>query len=290
MLFSGVYVAVVTPFTESFEVDYEGLRRHVDWLIDEGVHGVVPTGTCGEYASLTFDEREQVVETVLDVAQGRVPVVVGVAAPATAQVVHWAEHARNHGADAIMALPPINYRASWSEIEAHYRAIDAVGLPIVIYNNPYDTGTDITPERFADLERKLQNLAGIKEFSQDIRRVTELQEQVHTTVLAGADDMALESFAAGAAGWIAGMANILPKASVDVYESFARGDTARAWKLYRNMLPLLRYDTGPRLVQAIKYGLEASGRSVGPTRPPRLPLGPEDRAVIERVVNVLVAL
>ncbi len=288
MSFEGVYVAIVTPFTSDFEVDYDGLHRHAVWLIDQGVHGLVPTGTCGEYAQLSADERTRVVETVADAARGRVPVVVGVAAPTTAQVVQWARHARSVGAEAVMALPPINYRPTWPEILAYYGAIGDVGLPIVVYNNPFDTGTDLTPERLHELEG-VAPVVAVKEFSQDVRRLSEIREASGMALIAGADDLVLESIHAGAAGWIAGMANIIPGPSVELYDLATAGRWPEAWALYQRMLPLLRYDTGPRLVQAIKYGMRAIGRPVGETRPPRLPLPESDRGPIDRVLAAFVA-
>lgn len=286
MRLQGVHVAIVTPFTDGFEVDREGLRRHAAWLVSKGVHGIVATGTCGEYLSLTMDERRAVVETILEVGRGKVPVTVGVTAPTTAQAAGWAEHARDHGADAVMALPPINYRPSWREVLAYYAAIDAVGLPVVVYNNPHDTAVDVTPERLAELET-LPNIRAVKEFSGDVRRVTALRAACRSDVVAGADDLVLESLLAGASGWIAGMANIVPEASVELYELVERGELEAAWSLYRKMLPLLRYDTGPTLVQAIKYGLEAIGRPVGPTRPPRLRLETRDTERIDEVLSAL---
>jgi 1-pyrroline-4-hydroxy-2-carboxylate deaminase len=267
MAFEGVFVAIVTPFTADFEVDYEALGRHAAWLIEQGVHGLVPTGTCGEYAQLSLEERTRVVETVAEAARGRVPVVVGVAAPTTALAVHWARHAHAVGAQAVMALPPISYRATWPEVVAYYQAIGQAGLPIVVYNNPSDTGTDLTAQRLHELE-KVAPVVAVKEFSQDVRRFAEIREQSAMALIAGADDLVLESMQAGATGWIAGMANIIPDAQT----------------LYRTLLPLLRYDTGPRLVQAIKYGMRAVGRPVGDTRPPRLPLAEADRPVIDRVL------
>jgi 1-pyrroline-4-hydroxy-2-carboxylate deaminase len=281
--FDGVYVAIVTPFTADFEVDYEGLGRHADWLIGQGVHGLVPTGTCGEYAQLSAEERTRVVETVAEAAAGRVPLVVGVAAPTTAQAVHWARHAHSVGAQAVMALPPINYRPTWPEVLAYYQAIGQVGLPIVVYNNPYDTGTDLTAERLHELEA-IAPVVAVKEFSQDVRRLSEIRERSAIALIAGADDLVLESMQAGATGWIAGMANIVPGPSVELYDLATAGRLEEAWRLYRTLLPLLRYDTGPRLVQAIKYGMRVVGRPVGDPRPPRLPLEAADRLPIDRVL------
>jgi 4-hydroxy-tetrahydrodipicolinate synthase len=284
--FGGVYVAIATPFTKDYDVDWRTLREHAEWLIAEGVDGLIPTGTCGEYASLTDEERARVVETVLDAARGKVPVVVGVAAPATRQVVHWTEHAREHGAAGVMALPPILYKPRWNEVVAHYTAIDRVGLPIVIYNNPHDTAVDLTADRLEELGR-LPHVRAVKEFSQDIRRVTEIFERTTLEVIAGADDLVLECLLAGATGWIAGMANVVPKESVALFRLAREGRWPEAWQLYRRLLPVLRFDSTPRLVQAIKEGIGARGRSLGPTRPPRLPL---EAADAERLAEALSAL
>jgi 4-hydroxy-tetrahydrodipicolinate synthase len=284
--FGGVYVAIATPFTDDYEVDLATLREHAEWLIAEGVDGLIPTGTCGEYASLSDDERARVVETVLEVARGKVPVVVGVAAPATRQVVRWAEHARAHGAAGVMALPPILYKPRWDEVVAHYSALDQVGLPIVIYNNPHDTAVDLTADRLAELAR-LKNVRAVKEFSQDIRRVSEILERTDLEVIAGADDVVLECLQAGAIGWIAGMANVVPRESVQLYHLARDRRWDDAWVLYRRLLPVLRYDSTPRLVQAIKEGMTVRGRSLGPTRPPRLPL---DRADFQHLTEALTAL
>lgn len=285
-LFNGVYVAVVTPFTRDFGVDVPRFREHLQWLIESGVDGIVPTGSCGEYASLDDAERTTVIETVAEVTRGRVPFVVGVAGPTTAKVVHWTRLAQSLGAQGVMALAPVNYRPTWEETLAHYEAIDAVGLPIIVYNNPYDTAVDIPPMRLHELE-SLPHVIAVKEFSGDVRRITEIQQVTRLEVLAGADDLLVESILAGAQGWIAGMANIVPKESVQLYRLVTEGRTVEAWELYRKLLPLLRYDSTPRLVQVIKHGMQIIGRAVGPTRPPRLALSEEDKREVAKVLNSL---
>lgn len=284
--FRGVYVAIATPFHADYSLDLEALRQHAEWLIGEGVHGLIPAGTCGEYASLSPSERATVVETVIDVAKGRVPVVVGVAAPSGLDVIHWAEHARDHGAAGIMALPPVLYHPTWDEVVAYYTALDRVALPIVIYNNPHDTTVDFTTARLQQLEH-LSHIRAVKEFSQDIRRVNEIQTDTRFEVLAGADDLALECLWAGATGWVAGMVNILPRLTVNLYRLAEESRYDEAWALYRRLLPILRWDSTPRLVQALKYGMEMVGRPLGPTRPPRLGLTEEESRVVGDAVRSL---
>jgi 4-hydroxy-tetrahydrodipicolinate synthase len=285
--FEGVHVAIVTPFTaDTTEVDYDRLRAHANWLIEVGVNGLIPCGTCGEYAQLRHEERAKVVETVVAAAAGRVPVVVGVAAPTTAEAVHWAKHARLAGATGLMALPPISYKPKWNEVVAYYQALSDVGLPIVIYNNTHDNATDLTPDLLSKLER-IENIVAVKEFSGDIRRIPEILEKTGLEVLAGADDLALEGVLAGAQGWIAGLANAIPEECVQLYHYMSDGQISEATKLYRKILPLMRWDSTPRLVQAIKYAMELAGHPVGVTRAPRLPLDDEDREAVLKAFTAI---
>ncbi len=285
--FSGVYVAIITPFTEAYDVDYDKLRDHASWLIECGVSGLVATGSCGEYASLEDAERERIIRTLADAAWDRVPLVVGVAAPSTRMVERWANLAKEVGAEGLMALPPVLYKPTWTEVKAHYAMLDRVGLPIIVYNNPHDTAVDVTPERLGELAREFSQVVAVKEFSGDVRRVTAIREHTDMEIIAGTDDLVVESVLAGATGWIAGMANIVPAASARLWSQAMEGQVEEAWDLYRRLLPLLRYDSTPRLVQSIKYGLARIGRPVGPTRPPRLPLEEADADVIAGVLDSL---
>mgnify|MGYP000884787643 FL=1 len=286
--FPGVYVAIVTPFTKDFEVDYERLHEHVDWLIQEGVDGIIPTGSLGEYATLTMEERAKVIETTIRAAAGRVPVVVGTAAPSTKQVVQWAEFSREKGAAGGMALPPINYLPREEEVIAHYEAVARAGLPVIVYNNPRDYPVDLTPDRLNRLS-KIENIVAVKEFSGDVRRVHDIVRETDLEVLIGVDDLVVEGVLAGATGWIGGLQNALPKESVEVYRLAASGQVKEAYEVYRYLLPLFHFDASPQLVQAIKLTMEFAGRSAGPTRPPRLPLSEQEReklrAAYEYAVN-----
>jgi len=284
--FPGIYVAIVTPMTEAEEPDYARLREHAEWLLAEGVDGLVVSGTCGEYATLDEGERAQVVETVLSAAGGHHPVIVGVAAPATRSVVHWAQHAKEHGASALMALPPLLYRPTPAEVEAHFAAINAVGLPIIVYNNTHDTPVDLTPTRLNELSH-LSNLVAVKEFSGDVRRISELLEKTQLEVMGGADDLVLESLLMGASGWIAGLTNVVPRESVHLYHLARAGKLDAARDLYRRLLPLFRYDSTPLLVQAIKFALAERGRPVGGTRAPRLALPERDQQAIRAALSGL---
>ena len=269
--FEGVYVAIVTPFTEDYEVDYKRLSEICNWLIEEGVDGLVPSGSLGEYATLTVEEREKMIETVIDAVAGRVPVVVGTGAPSTAQAVKWATFALEKGAAGIMALPPINYRPLENEVIAHYEALNNVGIPIIAYNNPLDYPTDLTPDLLVKLS-KYENIVAVKEFSGDIRRVHEILEKTDLEVMIGVDDLSFEGPLMGATGWIAGVPNALPKQCVELFRLAREGKMEEGMELYKKLLPLFHYDANPQLVQSIKYMMELASQPVGPTRPSRLPL------------------
>ncbi|WP_299091458.1 4-hydroxy-tetrahydrodipicolinate synthase [uncultured Metabacillus sp.] len=282
--FEGVHVAIVTPFTDSYEVDYQRLNDLCNWLIDEGVDGLVPAGSLGEYATLTVEERSKVVETVVKAANKRVKVIVGTGAPSTKQAVQWAQHAKDIGADAIMALPPINYRPLRNEIIVHYKVLSNVGLPIIAYNNPLDYPTDLTPELLKEIS-KFENVVGVKEFSGDIRRVHKILEETDIEVLIGVDNLAMEGPLCGATGWIAGVPNALPREGIELFRLSREGKVKEATELYRRLLPLFDLDAKPQLVQSIKYMMELAGQPVGPTRPPRLPLSSDDYDHIQKAFN-----
>ncbi|MBE9917029.1 dihydrodipicolinate synthase family protein [Paenibacillus donghaensis] len=285
--FPGIYVATVTPFTVSYEVDFKRLKEHVDWLIQEGVDGIIPTGSLGEYATLTSEERAQVITATIDAAAGRVPVVIGGAAPSTKQVVELIQLSKEKGAEGVMALPPINYKPTEDEVVAHYEAVSNAGLPVIVYNNPYDYPVDLTPRILQKLS-KFENIVAAKEFSGDVRRVYDILRETDLEVMIGVDDLALEGALAGATGWIAGFANAFPRESIKVFNMTRTGSVDEALELYRYLLPLFHFDANPRLVQAIKYVMDLVGQPAGPSRPPRLPLPEEDRLAVQEAYKYAV--
>ncbi|MED1780664.1 dihydrodipicolinate synthase family protein [Brevibacillus fortis] len=285
--FEGVYVAIVTPFTTDYEVDYKRLTELCDWLIQEGVDGLVPSGSLGEYATMTGEERAKVIHTVIAAAKGRVPVVVGSAAPSTRQAVEWVQFSKDAGAAGVMALPPINYKPLENEVFAHYEALNTVGLPIIAYNNPHDYKIDLTPDILARLAA-FENIVAVKEFSGDVRRMQDILAQTDLEVMVGVDDLVMEGGLIGATGWISGVPNALPKEGVELFRLARAGKLAEAQALYRRLLPLFHYDASPQLVQSIKYMMELANFPVGPTRPPRLPLSEEYYAGIKKAFDYAV--
>ncbi len=281
----GVVVAIPTPFRVDLSIDYERLQEHVRWLAAEGCQGVTPCGSLGEYQTLSDAERADVVRATVEAAPPGFSVVPGVGGYGSRQSRHWAEQAQRAGADAVLALPPHGYPARNVEVIEHYRAVAAVGLPVVAYNNPFDTRVDLTPELLATIA-ETDGIVAVKELSGDVRRLHRIQDLCpHVDVLAGADDVLLEMMVCGAKGWIGGFPNALPSVSLRLYELCEAGDLARALPLYAELHPIFGWDSRPEFVQAIKCGMELAGRHGGPCRPPRGPLPPADVDQIRRAMQ-----
>jgi 4-hydroxy-tetrahydrodipicolinate synthase len=267
-------------------VDHDALAAEVTRLIDGGIHGIVANGTVGEGGSLSREERAAVVETCVSAADGRVPVCAGVSAPTAEQACGYANDAEHVCADSLMALPPLLYRADRRELVEFFTSVgSATALPVMIYNNPEASGTDLRPDLLAELAERVPSVSAFKETSADARRIAELVNLCpDVDVLVGGDDWALEGFCAGAVGWVSGVADVVPAQCVRLWELCAAGDLASARELYAQLLPLARLDMTPKLVQYFKAALDELGLRGGPCRPPRLPLTDEERAVLKSAV------
>ncbi|MFI6574151.1 dihydrodipicolinate synthase family protein [Nocardiopsis sp. NPDC050513] len=284
----GLYTATALPFDADLRVDYDAYADHVRWLADSGTDGVCPSGSLGEYQALTPEERARVVETAVQASPDGFGVMPGVAAYGALETVRWVEQAAEAGAQSVLMLPPNIYRADREAVVAHYRAAAKVGLPIVAYNNPYDTKVDLTPGLLAELHSE-GLISAVKEFSGDVRRAYEIRELAPgLDLLVGTDDVLVELGLAGAVGWIAGYPNALPEACVRLYRLAVSGDVEdlrAAMPLYRDLHPLLRWDSRTEFVQAIKLSMDIVGRRGGACRPPRLPLSPEHAQTVRRATE-----
>ncbi|MEV1242080.1 dihydrodipicolinate synthase family protein [Nonomuraea sp. NPDC050022] len=275
----GVMVATALPLREDLSVDFDGYAEHCRWLVENGCDGVVPNGSLGEYQTLTAEERAKVIETAVE-AVGGANVMAGVGAYGAAESRLWAERAAAAGCGSVLLLPPNAYRADERSVIAHYREVAKAGVPIVAYNNPYDTKVDLTPALLATLHGE-GLIVAVKEFSGDPRRSYELGELAPgLDVLIGSDDVLLELAIAGAVGWVAGYPNALPASSVALYQAALAGDLETALPLYRTLHPLLRWDSKTEFVQAIKLSMDIAGRHGGPCRLPRVPLTETQEAAV----------
>jgi 4-hydroxy-tetrahydrodipicolinate synthase len=279
----------MTPFGEDDVIRTEVLAEHVSWYVDCGVDGIVGIGSMGEFGALNFEERRVVIATILEAVDGRVPVTVGVSANTAAEAAAFAVDAAEGGVQGLMALPPLTYDADDDEKVAFYAELaSATSLPLMVYNHPSGGKGDLSPELLARL-CEIENVVAVKESSGDARRIAAVMGTTggRLELIAGTDDVVVESFAAGATGWVSGCIVSAPEECVELWRLLEAGDYSSARPLWLRLLPLARLDTHPKLVQFYKASLDLVGRYGGPSRPPRLPLTAAEH---QRVVDALDAL
>jgi 1-pyrroline-4-hydroxy-2-carboxylate deaminase len=287
MQWAGVMPAITTCFKEDLTVDHAFVARHASWLMDHGCTGIVALGSLGEGATLTFEEKRQVLATCVKSLNGRGPVVAGISALSTAEAVALAQAAEAAGCSGLMVLPPYVYLGDWRENKAHVAAVlNATKLSCILYNNPVAYKVDYIPQQVQELLGEFDNLHAIKESSADVRRVAALRSLVgdRLRILVGVDDAIVESIYMGAVGWVAGLVNAFPKESVDLFNLAQNGESRKAFELYSWFLPLLRMDTVPKFVQLIKLVQEEVGMGSARVRAPRMQVVGAERDQVRRVV------
>jgi 4-hydroxy-tetrahydrodipicolinate synthase len=280
--FRGTYTVLITPFTaDGKRVDVPALERLVNWQIEQGIHGLIPLGSTGEFLSMTREERQQVTETCVRTAAGRVPVLIGTGAEWTDECVALSKEAQELGADGVMIIPPYYASPTEDELFEHYRRVgEAISVPIMVYNNPATANVDLTPGIVARLSR-IDNCRYIKESTLDVTRVRDIIELCGERMTVFAGILGYESFWLGAQGWVAVCSNLIPGMSARLFELAAdEGDVDQALALYRKMLPIVKWVGGHRYVAASKAALAMMGLPVGAPRPPRLPLPATDAAAL----------
>ena len=287
--FSGSFTVMVTPFSEDgSKVDYSTLRRFVDWQIANGVPGLIPLGSTGEFLSVADEERREIVTTIIQQVDGRVPVLVGTADEWTDKSVRYSREAEELGASGVMVVPPYYASPTEDELYAHYQRIsDAISIPIMVYNNPNTANVDLTPDLLARLSQ-IENVDYVKESSGDISRIREIDRlsEGRMTVFAGYH--AFDSFLLGAKGYVSVCGNIVPKLSSDLYKLvIGESDVASGRELYHRLLPLLDAISGDLYVSATKAALELVGMPVGIPRMPRLRVPESHQIKIEEVLREL---
>ena len=273
MNWKGVTPAITTPFNENLSVDHGFLAEHSRWLLDSGCAGVVALGSLGEGATLSFNEKTEILRTLSKAVQGKGTLVSSISSLTTTESVQLARVATDLGCSGLMVLPPYVYLGDWREMKAHVAAVfRATPLPCMLYNNPVAYGTDFLPEQIQELAAEFENFKAVKESSTDARRVSAIRALVdqRLEISVGVDDAVLEAIGVGTTGWVAGLANALPRESVDLFNFGVQGESAKAFELYRWFLPLLRMDTVPKFVQLIKLVQSEVGMGNPRVRPPRL--------------------
>src|ERR1700751_4647239 len=275
MNWKGVTPAITTPWNGNLTVDHGFLAEHSRLLIENGCTGVVALGSLGEGATLSSNEKLGVLRTLARSVNGVGTLVASISSLTTAEAVMVAQAAADLGCSGLMVLPPYVYKGDWREMKAHVAAVfRATSLPSMLYNNPIAYGTDFLPEHIAELASEHPNFEAVKESSTDARRVSAIRALMdqRLQICVGVDDAVLEAIGVGATGWIAGLANALPRESVDLLTYGISGETEKAFELYSWFLPLLRMDTVFNFVQLIKLVQAEVGMGSARVRPPRLEL------------------
>ncbi len=286
----GIFAVTITPFKDNGEFDYDGSKKNVDWLIENGVHGLCLLGATGEYLSVTTEEHKEYLEIMMKHIAGRVPVIVGTTRERTDDVIELVEHAKANGVAAGMVLPPYYCKPLQEEIYMHYKNInDAVDFPILVYNNPHSAGVDIEYDTLVQIA-ELPNMKLIKESSGDIKRLTAVAMNLSDKIVpfCGWENMSYESFVMGAKGWICVLANIAPGMCVDLYESVVEEkDYAKGYEVYKKALPVLNFLEGfPKFIQLVKYVLNKKGLDGGFIRKPKVELTAEEKKMIDEAINI----
>jgi len=292
----GVFPAVTTKLKDDGSLDQEAIKAGLNRLIDNGVGGVVMMGMVGENAQLTPDEKRTVLEIAVETVNGRVPIVSGLAETNTDSAIQFAQDAEKIGVQGLMVFPGLTYKSDDRETVEFYRTIArSTKLGIMIYNNPRGYGVDMRPDLLEQLKGEA-NIVAVKEESYDTTRLTDLYNQFgdRFIVFCGVDDLVLESAALGVTGWVSGMANAVPKESVELLDLAVKGDFEKARKLYRVLTPLFHLDVHVKLVQYIKLAENITAGYSENLKAPRLKLEGEERqkivAIIEKTMNDLKAL
>jgi 4-hydroxy-tetrahydrodipicolinate synthase len=279
----GIIAYPVTPFASDSagSIDTKRLAALVDRLVTSGVHAIAPLGSTGELAYLEEPEFDSVVDTTIATVADRVPVVVGVSDVTTAKTIRRAQFAQQAGADAVMILPVSYWKLTEREIVQHYRSIgDAIGIPIMAYNNPATSGVDMRPELLVSMFETIDNVTMVKESTGDLTRMQRIAELSggRLPFYNGSNPLVLDALKAGASGWCTAAPNLRPQPCIDLYDAVRAGDLEKAQILYDDLKPLLEFIVAGGLATTVKAGLDLLGFPVGDPRAPLLPLDEQGRA------------
>ncbi|TZF98633.1 dihydrodipicolinate synthase family protein (plasmid) [Chryseobacterium panacisoli] len=283
----GIYPAVLTPFTKEGEIDFEMFALNTEAQIKAGVHGIILAGTLGEASALETEEKFELLKYAKQITQGRIPVILNLSENTTKNAVHFAEKAKESGADGLMLLPPMRYKADSREVVEYFKAVAAAtDLPILIYNNPVDYGIYVTLEMFEELI-EYPTIQAVKESTRDLANVTRMINRFgkRIKILGGVDTICLETLMLGADGLVAGLVDAFPNETMAMYNLVKAGKYDKAVAIYRWFMPLLELDIHPKLIQYIKLAATAEGISSPYVRAPRLELHGEEAEKIKKIIE-----
>ncbi|EHQ30635.1 dihydrodipicolinate synthase family protein [Mucilaginibacter paludis] len=283
----GVFPAVTTKFTDNDELDLDAFDVNIQAQLEAGIDGIILCGSLGEASSLTEDEKYTLLKHTLELVAGKVPVLLNIAEQTTKSAVSIAKKAFELGADGLMLLPPMRYKADDDETVAYFAAVaESTPLPIMLYNNPVDYKIEITLDMFEKLS-VYENIQAIKESTRDVINITRLINRFgdRYKIFTGVDPLAAESLIMGAIGWVAGLVDAFPKETVAIYRLVKAGRYEEAIAIHRWFLPVLELDIHPKLVQYIKLAEVATKIGTETVRAPRLPLSGTERETVLNTIN-----
>lgn len=284
---SGVFPALTTKFHPDDSLDMEMFSRSIELQLEAGVNGIILGGSLGEASVLMNEEKSTLVHRAVEIADGKIPIILNIAEGATREAIKQADLATALGCSGLMVLPPMRYYADYRETVTWFETIaNYTDLPIMIYNNPVDYRINITLDMFEELI-KYKNIQAVKESSRDVTNVTRMINRfgARLKILCGVDTLAMEELLLGADGWVAGLVCAFPKETVAIYKHIREGKIKEAIKLYRWFMPLLELDIHPKLVQYIKLAEARAGVGTEYVRAPRLRLEGEERKRILHIID-----
>jgi 4-hydroxy-tetrahydrodipicolinate synthase len=283
----GIYPALLTPFTANDEIDYPLFQKNLDAQIAAGVDGIIIGGSLGEASTLTSQEKAEFLSYCVKSVNGKIPVIINVAEQSTKVAVAMAQEAEQLGADGLMLLPPLKYKADDEEVVTYFQAVaSATKLPILIYNNPVDYGIKVSLPMFEQL-LPYANIQAVKESTRDLANVTNIINKFgdRFKILGGVDTISLECLMMGANGLVAGLVDAFPAETVAIYRLVKAKRYDEAVLIYRWFMPLLELDIHPKLVQYIKLAATAVGLSSEHVRAPRLVIKGAERERVLKIIN-----
>lgn len=288
----GVYPAITTKFTPNDELDLTAYDKNIEAQLEAGIDGLILGGSLGEASVLTEEEKFVLLEHTIDLVDGKIPLVLNIAEQSTKVAISIARRAEQLGADALMLLPPMRYKADDRETVTYFKEIAASSsLPVMIYNNPVDYKIEVTLDMFAELA-EYENIQAVKESTRDVANITRMFNRFgdRFRVMCGVDPLAMESLVMGADGWVAGLVDAFPKETVAIYRLVKSGRYEEALAIYRWFHPVLELDIHPKLVQYIKLAEVQTGIGTETVRRPRLSIEGAERERVLKIINDALAV
>ncbi len=282
-IFEGAGVAIITPMKQDGSVDFDELRKIIDFQIDNGTDSIIICGTTGESSVLSDEEHMECFRVAVDQVNGRVPVIAGSGSNCTESAIHYSKEAQKYGADAVLLVTPYYNKATQNGLKAHYTAIaKAIDLPIILYNVPSRTGCNIQPQTAVDLARNVDNIVAIKEASGNISQVAKLAQLAEgcIDIYSGNDDQIVPLMSLGAKGVISVLSNIAPKQTHDIVNMYLKGDVKGSCELQLKALPLIEKLFCEVNPIPVKKAMNLLGFSAGSLRLPLTEMEEEHAALL----------